>query len=393
MELGWIDFSKTERNKVLSVLELLGEKGVLDELGISPVRDAYSDLFFPGTSTIQTRAKYFLIVPYAFKDLEFNNKYTYSKLKKSFDDCEERCAHRFLENNPDEDGVIGKRIIQGGSWVKRTPASIYWAGLRKYGIFRGKMSIDQYIKYITIQKQDKSGGINLGNSSDESHDDKNAGDTQKIHYLNIPTYYRDWQDNLQMELSYEEGQFLKSQIIEACPDSLMAHVLKKNIREFVDLPNFEDLKAIIYRFPGEIQSNFFRAKSFSEFVFALRVVYNMIVSDNKNERANGLFSFLDFEEASKLDIDKIMSSLMIYNPYLKRFLRESREAMVNNDWDELKNIICAREIFLKGVNRSKTAHPGEYDVDRWFSGEHLDYRFTIAKNIIRDIYESEKSGD
>ena len=30
MELGWIDFSKTERNKVLSVLDILGERGVLD---------------------------------------------------------------------------------------------------------------------------------------------------------------------------------------------------------------------------------------------------------------------------------------------------------------------------------------------------------------------------
>ena len=59
MAFGWIDFSKTERSKILSVLDLLGEKGVLDEMGISQIRDAYSDLFFPGTSTIQTRAKYY----------------------------------------------------------------------------------------------------------------------------------------------------------------------------------------------------------------------------------------------------------------------------------------------------------------------------------------------
>ena len=168
MELGWIDFSKTERSKILSVLDLLGEKGVLDELGISQIRDGYSDLFFPGTSTIQTRAKYFFIVPYTFRDLEFNNQYDYLKLKKTFNNTEEKCAHIFLDNNPDENGVIGKRSIQGGGWVSRTPASIYWAGLRKYGIFKGKMSIDQYIKFIAIQKQNTSGAVNLGNRSDES---------------------------------------------------------------------------------------------------------------------------------------------------------------------------------------------------------------------------------
>ena len=72
MPLGWIDFSKNERSKVLSVLDLLSESGTLDELGIAPVRDGFANLFFPGTSTIQTRAKYFLIVPYALKDLEYS---------------------------------------------------------------------------------------------------------------------------------------------------------------------------------------------------------------------------------------------------------------------------------------------------------------------------------
>lgn len=55
MELGWIDFSKTERSKILSVLDLLSESGTLDELGIAPVRDGFSNLFFPGTTTIQGR--------------------------------------------------------------------------------------------------------------------------------------------------------------------------------------------------------------------------------------------------------------------------------------------------------------------------------------------------
>ena len=63
MPLGWIDFSKSERSKVLSVLNLLSESGTLDELGIAQIRDGFANLFFPGTSTIQTRAKYFMIIP------------------------------------------------------------------------------------------------------------------------------------------------------------------------------------------------------------------------------------------------------------------------------------------------------------------------------------------
>lgn len=48
MELGWIDFSKSERSKVLSVLDLLSESGTLDELGIAAVRDGFSNSFFQG---------------------------------------------------------------------------------------------------------------------------------------------------------------------------------------------------------------------------------------------------------------------------------------------------------------------------------------------------------
>jgi len=162
MELGWIDFSKTERSKILSVLDLLGEKGVLDELGISPIRDAYSDLFFPGTTTIQTRAKYFFIVPYAFRDLEFNNQYTYDKLKKTLAETEKHCGHIFLENNPSEYGIIGRRSIRAGGWVSRPPSSIYWAGLKKYGFFKAGLSVDEYVKFIAFQKRNFSNLFNLG---------------------------------------------------------------------------------------------------------------------------------------------------------------------------------------------------------------------------------------
>ena len=40
--LGWIDFSKEERDKALDILRLLQEPGAVDELGIGIVRDAFA---------------------------------------------------------------------------------------------------------------------------------------------------------------------------------------------------------------------------------------------------------------------------------------------------------------------------------------------------------------
>src|SRR5436190_20932245 len=68
--IGWVDFSPEHREKVKSVIDLLSTPGVIDELGIGVIRDSFSDSLFPGLSTIQTRAKYFITVPRIFKDYE-----------------------------------------------------------------------------------------------------------------------------------------------------------------------------------------------------------------------------------------------------------------------------------------------------------------------------------
>ena len=68
MQLGWIDFSRQDKADAINIINSMKEKGVLDELGFGALRQAFANCFFPGTSTIQTRAKYFFIVPYILQD-------------------------------------------------------------------------------------------------------------------------------------------------------------------------------------------------------------------------------------------------------------------------------------------------------------------------------------
>ena len=66
----WLDCSEREHRKMLDVIDLFTEHDTRDELGIGSVRDAFADMLFPGTSTIMTRARYFLLVPWAYQRLE-----------------------------------------------------------------------------------------------------------------------------------------------------------------------------------------------------------------------------------------------------------------------------------------------------------------------------------
>src|SRR5439155_26616412 len=64
--LAWLDFSESDRQKALDVIDMFREKGTVDELGLGTVRDALADLLFPGRSTIMTRARYCLFIPWVY---------------------------------------------------------------------------------------------------------------------------------------------------------------------------------------------------------------------------------------------------------------------------------------------------------------------------------------
>ena len=396
MPLGWIDFSKSERNKVLSVLDLLSESGTLDELGTAPIRDGFANLFFPGTSTIQTRAKYFMIVPYALKDLEYSSETNPNRMLRTFDEVERKCGEMLISNGEDTDGIIGSRSLAQNKWVKRTPADIYWAGLRNYGIFTGgTLSLSEYIRAMCALKNQKATITKLGNRNDNADtdegDDKDAGELFRMQFWKIPTYKEGWMEDLSIKLSSEEGSFLRQQIISAYPDSMLAFILHHSITEIFACKTFQELDGLIKIFPGRIQDDYSLAYAFSRFLFVLRVVYNIVVSDGQNETANALWVEMqpDLYERADVDLEAVFARLSVYrNVSLCAFLRKAQGLMKNADLGGLETEIKRRERELK-TSRAKTLHPGEFDRDTWFGGGELDYRFGNAKVIISDIFESE----
>lgn len=395
MPLGWIDFSKSERNKILSVLDLLSEAGTLDELGIAPIRDGFANLFFPGTSTIQTRAKYFMIVPYALKDLEYSSESNPNRMLRALDEMERKCGE-ILITGKDLEGIIGKRSLSSNRWVKRTPADIYWAGLRSFGIFTGgTLSLSEYVRAMCALKNQKTTLTKLGNRNDNAEegdlDDKDAGNLFRMQFWKIPTYYDKWIDDLNIKLTKEEGSFLKGQMISSYPSSMLAFILRNDLTEIFECKSFQEMASLIKIFPEQIQQDYALAYDFSCFLFVLRTVYNIVVSEGKNDEANALWDEwrTDLYDLAAVDLESIFTRLGIAgNVRLCTFLRKSQSLMKDMNLEGLKTEIKRRERDLKG-SRSKTLHPGEFDPNAWFGGGQLDYRFSNAKVIIKDIFESE----
>lgn len=140
---GWIDFTEQDRQQMLNVIQLFREPGTRDELGIGTIRDAFADHFFPGTSTIQTRVRYMLFIPWIYRLIE-DRRTPSDKVTAAARTEEIRLIDALIASGK-PDGVIGREARKK---LQRLPSSVYWAGLGSWGIRRFPGSQDQYHRHL-----------------------------------------------------------------------------------------------------------------------------------------------------------------------------------------------------------------------------------------------------
>lgn len=141
--LAWIDHDLKSRERMLRILSHFQEKETRDELGIGSVRDSFADQLFPGTSTIQTRLRYMLFVPWIYQSLE-NKRIPQKEFAIQADKLERELVQPLMDSD-DQAGVFGRTA---GKRLKRLPSSVYWAGLGVWGIRITPFSQDEYHRRI-----------------------------------------------------------------------------------------------------------------------------------------------------------------------------------------------------------------------------------------------------
>lgn len=387
IQIGWIDYSSEHREKVMAVLDALREPGAVDELGIGRIRDGFADKLFPGTSTIQTRAKYFLIVPYLLMELEKENYKSSDEFLNKLGEEEIALIEPLKQEG--SDGVIGNRA---GTKLKRKPSSIYWNGLRTFDIFRhDSLSLNNYAKMIYKNKQFKEALANAGN---EEMDDKKASDHSLVTtYWKCLLPHKDWKKDISLLLKYEEAKFLHNQIITApqSKDSLLAYLLQIDYSKWGHIEEFEDLSSVIPN-DGILRATFDQAKQFSKFLEGAHIRYNLIASYEKNETAVRKWekwkdSCFVVDHLPSFPFKRILDELHIRDSRLRQFLSKWKEAVISKDENKMDELIIKREIELKSPNRAKLHNSKMYyyKENDWIGNDKLNYRFPNAKIIMEDI--------
>lgn len=392
--LGWLDFDAAASERVGTLLRSLEEPSTLDVLGLGTIRDAFSSMLSPGTSTIQTRLRYFIFLPWIFRGLE-DERVSPGDFARRLRQDEARlidCLRHLGANR----GVIG---YTAGRELKRMPSEIYWGGLGVWRIRRLDLSLAEYGKRVSA----------LGRLRDERDDDGNVT-TQPVSM---------WQDDLprpgdflrseiRFELEPGEAQFLVDCIRRHHPDSLLA-VLSgmPDVAEGVDYPWELPPEAL----PGHVLETLHHGRCFSELTLGPQIVYNVLLARRARDELKWDADELESEQRDRLaqwsrSIDDRFDALRAWVGNLPEFwnvladhgvgdgtqgfvhemVRRAVDDPVGFAADPVVHArIAERETRLKGKRARLTQRTA---LESWNGepvGGQFDYRWPVTRSYLADI--------
>lgn len=219
----WLAHDDAEAEQLRRVVEAFGDKGTLDPIGFGPIRDAVADLLFPGISTIQTRARYFVLIPRIFQALEaqrtppgeFASRRRAEEVRLIRALLAGQRAAGAASSDPDWLGIIGRDAQER---VRNLPSTIYWNGMRAFRIrqFSGSTTdhrrrLRDYYRQLDAVQYDEDGSP-VGTVPSN-------WDPAVPHAGELP------EDTESFSLTFDEAEYLSTQIRLSQPRSLTAVML------------------------------------------------------------------------------------------------------------------------------------------------------------------------
>lgn len=390
---------------MLDMLEMFRETETRDELGLGTIRDAFSDYFFPGTSTIQTRPKYMLLVPWIYKKIE-EDRVSTAKIAKRAKGDERKLIFALLKAK-DTSGVIGKDAREK---LKRFPSSIYWSGLSSWGIRRFSGSIAQY--YRSIDRYHKREII--------LDDDKEIvrGSLPENWDPNLPPRPKNLLDKADLELNRSEAEYLRDRILNSHPSSLLAMMVTQERIPKADFKaKFFWALPLIRSLDENIRVEVRHARYFSETMHGAALLYNLMLSEERENEdwvdsySNRLVDWASVITSGGKDIRRWQKN--VYELWRGEALNDANVSRSTSsfveDWcslvastahpeslssnDYAKKLIEGRERQVKRSRARLKNQPRLQNYDGNAGDDQLKYRWGVASRFVLDILKGLKRKD
>lgn len=395
-QLGWVDFSNEDRDRVKHALKQLSEPGTLDELGIGPLRDGFADLMFPGFSTLQTRAKYFITVPRIIRD--YLHLGLRKQQKQSLQDYlgeQETLLSERLRDKHRDDGQIGisGASLSAGERVSRHPSSIYWVGLRTWKLVDTSGSLRQFLEALGAQEE--SIGITQGDERDDSDAQSPAS------HIFLDRYIPDWLDAVDIRLTKSEAEFLSQKFkvgpAQSLPTQLERLTLRQNALSLGDA-SFAALAAWVAgqsRLHNRTRETVAMAQAFSELIYGAHLRFNIILVRKDRADHGTLLSDLTDRwqawrkqpQASSADVSLWVNQTGIsLAGHTKAFLQQWASGLANNVPDQELDHLVEYQARSNKKERSVLNKVLPEGV-QWVGMARLDYRWWQVRTVLKDVQE------
>lgn len=141
---AWLAVDAEQRRRMMEAVDQFRDETTIDDLGLGGIRDAFSDTLFPGTSTLHTRLRYVLFIPWLMQ--EAARRATVEEMATRYHDLE-RDFIGALERGTDEGepGIIGRRA---GKTLQRVPSVVYGGMLAQWGILERGLTSREFFTRI-----------------------------------------------------------------------------------------------------------------------------------------------------------------------------------------------------------------------------------------------------
>ncbi len=398
--IAWLDVSAEEQRKAREFIALFTQPESRDELGIGQVRDVFSNILFPGTSVIQTRARYFLYVPWLY--LEGQRRGKSGQELARWAAARERKLIEVLRAagtaSGDIEGLIGRVASER---LKILPSSIYWNGMITFGILRHDVAAEQL----------GDGRVGLeGGESDEL-----AGRDFSTWSPSIPGPPGGFPETVDtaFALRPDEARWLAERICQspATRDSLLARIVSGHVRT-VDNSHgpWDDPTGQVNDKSLRIQLE--HAKLFSLGMHGASLLYNLLVAERYVDRgydrvpdATRRYRELikewtaacadERQHFAAWDTKAMWNLVRSVNPriglptieFIDSWLRNVARGQATNAIDDqaLRDLVRKREL-----RRGKQSRLQNDKLLANWAGEsgagRLNYRWGTVRRIVRDIH-------
>ncbi len=374
--VSWLDAdeaaSEQARRLIAATTEVDG--GTLDQLGLGGIRDFCSDHLFPGTSTLWSRARYLLLVPWCYQGSDPAG--AQRKLRRAL-------IARY------EDRVRGsdRGIIGAQKDVDRLPDEVVWNGLAVWG--------------IRLAEVTRPAAAAAKSRLSEQEDDISS-----IWHPRLPTRPPDFPKRQRIDLEPSEASFLAGLLTDPVVNPRDRYAARRQasrlplmLDENLD-PGTWDWRAVPAAASPELGQHVRDAACFADLAWSARALYALMVAKRADADLEDHSDQLEVAERrvrsgstgralAAWNLDRFAAGLRNERPKTRRglsFLCDWRNLVLRirgplERSDEARERIIEREGRVKRNRARLTGEPP----DPVAVARPYDFRAEVARSIVADV--------